>query len=83
MSMPNPADITAWHVTGQNEQTQVEAGGNPVRGVQVYYQTAAGHTGSVFVPYAQYTTDNVRSLIGTAAAQMDAVGMLTGGPAGT
>jgi len=78
MSMPAAQDTTTWRVTGQTEQTQIMAGGNPVRGVQVFYTTGAGHTGSVFVPYSQYTTDYVRDQVAAAAAQMDAVGMLSG-----
>ena len=79
MSMPYQGDATTWKVTTQYEQTQVAAGGQPVRGVQVFFTTGRGHTGSVFVPYAQYTTDHVREQVQAAAAQMDAVGMLSSG----
>lgn len=82
MSMPNPADLTSWQVTGQTEYTQVNATGPPVNGVKVFYQTGQGHTGSVFVPYSQYNTQNVRSLVSAAAAQMDAIGQLSGGAGG-
>lgn len=78
MSTPGGQAATQWSVTGQTEQTQINPGGNPVRGVQVFYQTAAGHTGSVFVPYAQYTAENVKNLVGTAAAKMDRIGGLSG-----
>lgn len=77
MSMPNPADLVTWSVTGQTEQTQIAPGGTPVKGVQVFYTTGAGHQGSVFVPYTQYTQANVRNLLNTAAAQMDSIGALT------
>lgn len=77
MSMPNPNDVVTWTVTGQNEQTQIDPGGNPVKGVTVFYTTGAGHTGSVFVPYAQYTQANVRNLVNQAAAAMDSIGALT------
>ena len=79
MSMPNPSDLTTWTVTGQTEYTQVAATGPPVQGVKVFYTTGAGHSGSVFVPYSQYNTVNVRAAINAAAATMDAVGQLSGG----
>lgn len=82
MSMPNPGDLTSWSVTNQVEQTQV-IGGSPVKGVSVYYTTGAGHQGSVFVPYSQYTTDKVRAAVQAAAAQMDAIGMLSQGQPGS
>lgn len=77
MSMPNPADLVTWQVTGQTEQTQIVQGGAPVRGVQVFYTTGKGHQGSVFVPYVQYNQATVRNLISAAAAQMDSIGALT------
>lgn len=79
MSMPNPNDATTWTVTNQVERDQVQPGSAPVRGVQIFFQTGRGHSGSVFVPYTQYSsTDQVRAQIQAAAAQMDAVGMLQG-----
>lgn len=78
MTMAKPPAGTTWSVTGQTEQTQIAQGGSPVRGVQVFFTTGAGHQGSVFVPYAQYTLDNVRQMVSAAAAQMDAVGGLAG-----
>jgi len=77
VSTPNPADLVTWTVTGQNEQTQIAAGGQPVKGVSVYFTTGQGHTGSVFVPYTTYNQATVRNLINAAAAQMDAIGALT------
>jgi hypothetical protein len=82
MSMPNPSDLTTWKVTGQTERDQIQPGSAPVKGVQIYYQTSKGVTGSIWVPYSQYTTENVRAAIQAAASQMDAVSMLTGGPQG-
>lgn len=79
MSMPNPQDLTTWKVTGQTEYTQVNPTGSPVQGMKVLFQTGQGHPGSIFVPLAQYTPHNVRALINTAAANIDAVGMLSGG----
>lgn len=80
--MPNASDLTSWKVTGQNESTQVQQSGPPVPGVRVFFQTGQGHTGSVFVPQAQYTVTNVRALVNAAAAKMDAVGSLSSGETG-
>lgn len=78
--MPNPSDLTTWKVTGQAEYTQPQVTGPPVNGVKVFYQTGQGHAGSVFVPYSQYSAQNVRQLVQAAAARMDAVGLLSSGP---
>lgn len=75
----NYAADTTWTVTGQTENTVVTVGGQPVRGVQVFYQTGQGHQGSVFIPYTQYQDlGYVRAQISAAAGQMDAVGQLSG-----
>lgn len=79
MSMPAASDKTTWSVTGQTEYTQVGATGPPVKGVLVAFTTGRGHSGSVFVPYSQYTAAHVRGVVANAAANMDAVGMLTSG----
>ena len=79
MSMPSPSDLTTWKVTGQTEYTQVATTGPPVQGVKVFYTTGQGHSGSVFLPNAQYNQQNVRAAINAAAANMDAIGQLTGG----
>lgn len=79
MSMP-PADAQpTWIVTGQNERDQVVPGSAPVKGQQVFFQTRLGQTGSVFIPYAEYTTANIVAKVGAQAAQLDAVKQLTGG----
>jgi hypothetical protein len=78
VTTPANPGATTWRVTGQTEQTQIQQGGNPVRGVQVFYTTGDGHTGSVFIPYAQYNPAYVQQQVGQAAAQMDAVGQLSG-----
>ena len=81
MTMPATPPATTWTVTSQTEQTQISAGGQPVRGVVVYFQTGQGHSGSVFIPYAQYNADYVRQQVASAAQQMDAIGSLSSGPA--
>ena len=67
-----------WTVTSQKEDFQLDDHNQPVNGVLVYFNTARGHKGSVFVPASEYTPDRVRALIRQKAATMDAVGMLTG-----
>lgn len=79
MSMPNSGDVTVWTITNQVERDQLVPGSAPVRGVQIFYTTGRGNSGSVFVPYSQYTsTSQVKAAIQAAAAQMDAVSMLQG-----
>lgn len=69
----------AWTVTGQLPTTRIPEGGTRfVQGVEISFVTAAGHTGTVFVPDAIYTVDAVRAAIAQKAALLDAVGNLTG-----
>lgn len=63
-------------VTGQMPTTAL-AGGRFTKGVEVQFVTAAGNTGSVFIPDDQYTPDVVRAAIADKAAVMDAVGAIT------
>ena len=78
MSMPASPPPTTWQVTGQTEYTQVATSGAPVQGVKVFYTTGQGHSGSVFLPSAQYSPANVRQAVNAAAVTMDQVGALTG-----
>lgn len=50
--------------------------GDPVLGVQVYFTTGNGNTGSVFVPEAKYTAANVSNMIGAKAKLIDEIGAL-------
>jgi len=79
VSMPPQTTQTTWQVTGQTEYTQVAATGPPVAGVKVFYTTGQGHSGSVFLPNAQYNVGNVRAAVAAAAENMDAVGSLSSG----
>lgn len=73
------ADTTGtWVVTGQKEDFQTDSNGRPTNGVLVYFRTAQGHNGSVFVPLAEYNAGRVQQLIRQKAAVMDQVGNLTG-----
>lgn len=74
MTSPQPT----WTVTSQNETTAQDSTGNFVSGWTVYYQTQDGTAGSVFVPKALYTADNVRAKIAAAVAENIAVSQLSG-----
>lgn len=73
---PQPTN-SGWIVTGQTEQTQIGRAGNFVPGFTVYFTTAAGHSGSVFVENTRYTPQNVTADIHMRADVMDAVGSLS------
>lgn len=80
--MSTPA-AGVWRVTAQQEtRERNEATGDFADGVTVYFTTANGHTGSVFVPKSIYTVARARELVGQAATAMDQIGALTGGTAG-
>lgn len=62
--MPGEAKApVSWRVVSQVETVAPDALGRVVPGVQVTFETATGLTGSVFVPRAQYSVENVRKLI--------------------
>jgi hypothetical protein len=66
-------------VTSQVPDTyDFTAPGNPVLGTQVYFTTGEGNRGSVFVPQARYTINTVKTLVGAAAKDLDAVGSISG-----
>lgn len=67
-----------WHITGQSPRTNVTATGGLEDGYTVLFVTGNGHPGSVFLPMARYTTDNVRQAVQQRADLLDAVGNLTG-----
>ena len=75
MSAPNynPPNGSGWKVTGQQEGVQVDATGHVVTGVTVSFLTGHGVTGTVFLPDAQYTPDNVRNAVQAKSAILDAV----------
>jgi hypothetical protein len=69
----------SYTVTSQAvDQYDFSAPGNPVLGTVVYFVTGNGHQGSVFVPQARYTINNVKTLVEGAAKSLDAVGSITG-----
>lgn len=72
------APVSGWTVTSQQETFEQSPAGQIVRGRRVYFQLASGPTGSVFVPDAQYTPDNVRAAVAQAAAVLAQVQGLSG-----
>jgi hypothetical protein len=66
-----------WRVGPQMQTTQLH-GGRFVRGVEVSFVSAKGHSGTVFIPEDQYSPETVAKAVGDKAALMDAVGDLTG-----
>lgn len=76
----NPMDgNSGWKVTLQQEATDTAANGQFVPGYRIYFTTGAGHSGSVFVPRAQYTVEAVKTIIRTHADQLDQIGGLSEG----
>lgn len=67
-----------WHVTSQQETSRTTPQGQFLRGVNVYFTTAAGVSGSVFVSDSEYNAQSVRALIAARVAQLEAVQGLTG-----
>lgn len=78
-SQAAPAPSTSWQVTGQQEAQSFNAQNQLVGGVRIMFTTGAGHSGTVFVPMAQYTPDYVRQVVSQQAALMDQVGSLNSG----
>lgn len=72
--------MASWAVTGQvTDQVRVTDAGQTIEGVQVYFTTGEGQTGSVFVPDTQYTEAKVRQMIEARANRLDAVFAMTAG----
>lgn len=70
---------TSYQVIRQEPDTyDFTVPGNPVLGVQVYFSTGGGNTGSVFIPHSKYTPAHVRQIVGAAARTIDEVGNLSG-----
>jgi hypothetical protein len=77
------AQGNTWQVTSQaTGQVTIGQAGQVVEGVIVYFVTADGNEGSVFVANNQYNPQTVRALVAEQATRMDEVGRLAGGNAG-
>jgi hypothetical protein len=73
-----PTPMPAWKVTGQLPISGTDEHGKSGMGVDVSFETAAGHRGHVFVLDGDYRADRVRQLLAAKAAEADAIGGLTG-----
>ena len=60
-------------VTSQQETVDRSAAGEYVNGVRVAYRTRSGATGSVFVPYTEFTEPRVRALLQERAGHAEAI----------
>lgn len=67
----------AWTVISQSETMGIGPTGTAGSGVKVTFRTVDGTTGSVFVPDAQYTAENVRAAILARVAVLESVKGLT------
>jgi hypothetical protein len=68
---------SGWTITGQTQGSVVNDSGQVVQGVNVFFRTGNGTSGSVFVPQNLYSVDNVRTMIAQQAATIDAIDNLT------
>lgn len=69
-SRPPSAPSGVAEITDQIPKTEADPTGQFVRGYRVYFRTAGGQTGSVFVSEAQYTVANVIAAVADIAGRM-------------
>jgi len=77
-SRPPSAPMTGWEITAQVERDELDARGQPARGMRVYFTTGKGISASVFFPQREYNPDNVRATVAAQAATIDQVHALKG-----
>lgn len=63
-------------VDSQQETTELDGRGLPVRGYRVYFTTSEGHKGSVFLPAAMFTPINVQAALSAQAHVLNQVGRI-------
>ena len=78
MALAPDGPQTGWSIVSQLETVAAGPNQQITTGKKVTFQTADGNIGSVFIPDAMYKPDNVRAQIMAAAANMDAIGKMTG-----
>lgn len=66
-----------WSVTSMTPRDQINDSGIVVDGYNVAFITAGGHSGTVFVPKANFRPDTVAAAVDPLAQTLDAVGQLT------
>ena len=69
---------SSWRVVGQRQTSILSPSGQFEDAFVITHKTGAGVQGSVTIPKAQYSQDNVKRLIDSEAAEVDAVHALTG-----
>lgn len=69
-----------WKVTSTSEQLGTGSTGTPVNGVQVFFTTDLGQSGSVFVPntVVDQGPDTVKAMVAARAGALDAIKGLAG-----
>lgn len=67
----------AWTVISQSETMGISPTGGAGSGVKVSFRLADGTVGSVFLPDAQYTAENVKAAIAARVAVLTSVKGLT------
>lgn len=72
-----PLPPTTWTVTSQTHTTSMDATGRFSPGVDIYFQTAAGNQGKVFIADSAYSVPAAQAAIAAKAAALDAVSLLT------
>lgn len=71
------AAVPTWKIVQVTDRTDQDATGAYVKGRLVTYQLASGHTGTVFVPLAVFSTDSVRAAVMADAQTLADVAGLT------
>jgi len=71
------AQTTTWNVVGVNPAVDVSAGGAPVKGNNITYQTGLGHRGNVFVPDTAPVPEGVKAIVRAAATRTDMLATLS------
>lgn len=74
-----PPATTTWKFDNQVETIQPSPTGGVTSGFKVTFITGDGHSGSVFVPDAQYDPATVKALIDAKVAIMAQVARLSSG----
>lgn len=70
---PPAAPVTGWEVKSQQETTAPGPDGKLTSGIEVSFTTGKGQKGTVFLPRAMYTTQNVIAAIAAHAAMLDTI----------
>lgn len=72
-SRPPSAAANGGQITGQVQVTELGPNRTTVPGIRVYFRTAKGQDGSVFISEAQYTEANALAQARSAANLIDAL----------